>query len=921
MEKVWERDMELGSHRLELKTLVDLGGGEEDHPGTRRRGGRHLDDDQLDAAAAAFRYLVTSDNSKIALTAAGLSEFSELSESVLQPTLDHLEEERILRSVAEPERRTRGPRPDLRPGRRYELFHDLLGEAVRDWRKRHEAERERAALLRKREEEEQRRLEKAAAEHKEERMRIVRRAAYALSGLVVLLIAAVVWALYERGVAESERQTAQSRALAAAAIGRLADRPRAQPAARARGMGDRRHRAGRRGAPPSRGRLPRPGPGTARAGRPRRRLQGWAPRRDRRAAQRLALEARRPPSAGEPLQRQDARHVELVGRRQRRRAPGRGRQGAGAPGASGRGGRGPARRGPDVFALSLSSDGRFAAGLDSKARLGVWNARTGRRLAKLRTADPPSYLAFAPGDPHRLVGARCYGDTLWSWRWPAGAVRTVRAPGWKDVENTDPSAACLVAVSPSGERAVETLLTGSARLWDLDHGRLVDGRLGSRDTVSDVEWSPQGQRLATAGGKVATVFDGQTGRQIARASGHGDWTNSVAFSPDGSLIATSSSDATARVWGATSGALAEELRGHGDAVLDAAFTDAGRRLVTVSTDGTAREWAAPAGERLAGDNGWVLDADMCSDSKRVATVTVDGVGRIWTLGTSRSVKVAPGLIASRTLSSVDFDADCKRVVTAGDDASNTGQILVADAKTGRNKDEFFPDEPVIQAEFSPDGKWLVTTAIWGKTELWRVSEPYDAAASLPVPENGWAITAEYSPSGKSIVTAGVDGIARIFDVATRKERVQYRPPGTLRGATFSGDGRKVLSFGSDGAQIWDARTGRQLVLLRGSTGSLSSGAFSPDGTRVVTGGADQMTRVWEARTGRLLSMQRMHGDLVNSVKFSPDGRLILSAADDDTARVYACETCMSTDAVDDLAGKRVFRTFTSEERNTLLDRH
>jgi WD40 repeat protein len=47
------------------------------------------------------------------------------------------------------------------------------------------------------------------------------------------------------------------------------------------------------------------------------------------------------------------------------------------------------------------------------------------------------------------------------------------------------------------------------------------------------------------------------------------------------------------------------------------------------------------------------------------------------------------------------------------------------------------------------------------------------------------------------------------------------------------------------AKVWDARTGAEVLTLKGHALSVSPGAFSPDGTRIVTGG--EFMRVWDAR--------------------------------------------------------------------------
>ena len=135
MKRLWDEERAASSHRLRLETLERLGGAD-----TIVRG--HLDDvlarltsEQRDAAAAGFRFLVTSSGRKIALSSDELREFSDVDAASLEPTLDHLERERILRPIPS----------DERDGvARHEIYHDVLAPAVLDWRRRHLEDQQRA---------------------------------------------------------------------------------------------------------------------------------------------------------------------------------------------------------------------------------------------------------------------------------------------------------------------------------------------------------------------------------------------------------------------------------------------------------------------------------------------------------------------------------------------------------------------------------------------------------------------------------------------------------------------------------------------------------------------------------------------------------------------------------------------------------
>jgi CHASE2 domain-containing sensor protein len=127
MKRLWDEEIAAGSQQLRLETLRRLGGADTIVHG-------HLDEvmdklpaDQQDAAAAAFRFLVTSGGRKIAMSSEELREFADAGSAPLEPALEHLERERIVRPIPAPE-----------PGgvARHEIYHDVLAPAILDWRRR-----------------------------------------------------------------------------------------------------------------------------------------------------------------------------------------------------------------------------------------------------------------------------------------------------------------------------------------------------------------------------------------------------------------------------------------------------------------------------------------------------------------------------------------------------------------------------------------------------------------------------------------------------------------------------------------------------------------------------------------------------------------------------------------------------------------
>jgi hypothetical protein len=134
---LWEKEAEQGSHTLRAQTLAQLGGAEQLVRDRLDERMNRLDSGEQEIAAEVARFLVTPSGTKIAWTPADLTalaypdtHLAEWAEPQVESVLAKLSEgdARILRPVAPP-----GGHGQTQ----YEIFHDILGPAILDWRTRH----------------------------------------------------------------------------------------------------------------------------------------------------------------------------------------------------------------------------------------------------------------------------------------------------------------------------------------------------------------------------------------------------------------------------------------------------------------------------------------------------------------------------------------------------------------------------------------------------------------------------------------------------------------------------------------------------------------------------------------------------------------------------------------------------------------
>lgn len=196
---------------------------------------------------------------------------------------------------------------------------------------------------------------------------------------------------------------------------------------------------------------------------------------------------------------------------------------------------------------------------------------------------------------------------------------------------------------------------------------------------------------------------------------------------------------------------------------------------------------------------------------------------------------------------------------------------------------------VYTAQFSPDGRHVVTAAADGTARVWDVSRPHPTAIVLAGHREA-VYGAAFDRDGNHVVTASLDGTARVWDLSTTPptSRELKGHTNSVLFAAFSPDGRRVVTTSIDQtARVWDI-SGPQptSTVLPWHQGSVLAAAFSPDGRRVAAVSTGKNVRVWNLSASHDQPIDLIgHTDAVLSVAFSKDGRLI-TASRDGTAQVW-----------------------------------
>jgi WD40 repeat protein len=180
--------------------------------------------------------------------------------------------------------------------------------------------------------------------------------------------------------------------------------------------------------------------------------------------------------------------------------------------------------------------------------------------------------------------------------------------------------------------------------------------------------------------------------------------------------------------------------------------------------------------------------------------------------------------------------------------------------------------------FSPDGR-LVAVLSRDSVQVWDV-ETGDLRSTLP--HDGYVRMASFSADGRSLVTQGDEPVARVWDVSSGEVRHTLEFAHPLVAAATSPDGRIVLTMQQDGtASLLDAQTGVERFLLDHGCNARDAW-FIADGAVAVTWSRDAGSQsecgskvmLWDVATGE--ERATMGTADVESLGFSADGTLMFT---------------------------------------------
>ncbi len=461
-----------------------------------------------------------------------------------------------------------------------------------------------------------------------------------------------------------------------------------------------------------------------------------------------------------------------------------------------------------------------------------------------------------------------------------------------------------VAFSPDGQRLVTAgglwnQPAGQLKVWDVATGKEQLALRGIPPTRTAV-FSPDGKALITGDFSGAIrLRDADTGAERARAPGY---INNVALAPDGKTFATSGLDKVIRLWDLDGLRLRQELAGQASKVFSVAFFHDGQTLASASEDKTAKIWDLRTGKErftLRGHRSGVDVVAVSPGDKLVATGSWDQTIKLWNAETGQELASLEGHEGS--VLALSFSPDGKLLASGAGKSPSTGPSAVrlwdvASAKLAAK----LPGHTgaIWHVAFSPDGTVLASGSADKTARLWDVAaqKPLATLVTAAPPRKPVRALA-YAPDGKLVALSMEDDrTIELHDAQTGALRhVLMSHTDVVTCLAFAPDGRSLASGSQDRTvKLWDLATNQSTDSLQGHGGTIYALAFSPDGKTLASAGYDRAVQLWDLAAGKPLARLEGHQAAVRSLAFAPHGRHLASGSADQTIRVWNIASATAT---------------------------
>ncbi len=239
----------------------------------------------------------------------------------------------------------------------------------------------------------------------------------------------------------------------------------------------------------------------------------------------------------------------------------------------------------ELTSVAFSPDGELLLARDW-ANTQIWDPKS-RALLRIIPGDQPGSRALAVSRSGSLFATGTDKARIQVWDLRTGTLQETLG------SYTDPgdglAGVVSIAINPDEHSLAYSLEYYILEIWDLTSGKRLADLKGHYGTIVALDYSPDGQTLASASvDGTIKLWNAHSGDLLRTITGVSTEVKCLAFSPDGSTLASGAGDKSIRIWNVSSGTLQTTLKTE-KTVTVIAFSPDGSLLVS-GGEGSMNLW-------------------------------------------------------------------------------------------------------------------------------------------------------------------------------------------------------------------------------------------------------------------------------------------------------------------------------------------
>ncbi|KAM4037968.1 apoptotic protease-activating factor 1 [Anomaloglossus baeobatrachus] len=532
----------------------------------------------------------------------------------------------------------------------------------------------------------------------------------------------------------------------------------------------------------------------------------------------------------------------------------------------------------EVLCCAFSSDDRYVATCSADRKVKIWNAVTGTLIRDYdEHTELVSCCQFTNGGYPLL--ATCSHDCLLKlWDLDKKHCRNTLFGHGNYVNHC--------RFSPDDKYLASCSMDGTLKLWDVSSAneyKDIDVAVSfqkndeSQFQLKCCSWSNDCSRIMVTARNRLYIFDVESSDLVSELEACQQSTILYCdFCTTNQIVAMALSHYAVQLWDIDSCTKIADFNAHLSWVHCVKFSPEGSSFLTSSDDQTVKLWET---SKVCKPSGTILkrEFDVVFSGEEVTVLAPDKEDRLLLINGKSGDIICQSSIQESSLTCCCLRPDQHLAAVGGED----GSVQVFDLATGKFLKHLKGHSgTVLHCQFTPDGKWLVSSSDDSTIRVWD----WTAEKSLSLQGHKEAVRCFKILKNDKLLSWSFDGTVRVWDLRSEITEAECQcHSGAILSCDVSSDSLKFSSTSADkSAKIWSLDGLSLLHELRGHQSCVRCCNFSSDNHYLATGDDNGEIMIWNVQSGELLrqcqetSVNKIDG-WVTDIHFAPDCKLLVTS--------------------------------------------